>query len=213
MRAALDQNVKKQRLPSDLKGQWSGDIGNSKFILNDETELNIYHKQSKDWYKISGKKFKEKLIAEYGVDTVDYCAKEPNFSNFVHTFKYTDICKEMGKKLKIENEAENFLGDIYLDDFSSTRDGTEGTFSKATTIVAEYFVVDPTDIEDYMRKKDLTWHEVGDRHTIQAIPSEINQVFTHTGGIGIQKDVTALAEHINDIVDGNKIALKRIHQK
>ena len=45
--------------------------------------------------------------------------------------------------------------------------------------------VSKKDIEEYMKKKDLTWNEFGDRKTIQIIPTEINQVFSNTGGIGI----------------------------
>ena len=59
-----------------------------------------------------------------------------------------------------------------------------------------------------MKENNLTWHECGDRHTIRAVPSEINQVFGHTGGIGLQQDLQALSESTRRTV-GDRISLQR----
>ncbi len=41
------------------------------------------------------------------------------------------------------------------------------------------------------------------------IPSEINQVFGHTGGIGIQQDFKALSDVVNDSIKGKRMSLVR----
>ena len=97
-------------------------------------------------------------------------------------------------------------GNVQLEHMDTKRNG--GTFSQASDIVAEKLGISREDVDDYMKANNLTWHECGDRHTVRAIPSEINQAFGHTGGIGLQQDMEAMAENIHRM-NGDDITLKR----
>ena len=99
-------------------------------------------------------------------------------------------------------------GHVYLEHMDTQRDG-DGTFKRANEIIADSLGVSTRDVQDYMKARNLTWHEVGDRHTVRAVPSEINQVFGHTGGIGIQKDIEALSSNVQEAVDHSPISLQR----
>lgn len=47
-------------------------------------------------------------------------------------------------------------------------------------------------LQTYMNRENLVWHECGDGKTMIAIPMAINQAFVHTGGIGINKGLEEL---------------------
>jgi hypothetical protein len=66
------------------------------------------------------------------------------------------------------------------------------------------------DLQEFMQKKDLTWHECGDRRTIRLVPTEINQVFAHTGGIGIEKDFETLQSELKDIATDDEGVLHEL---
>jgi NAD+--asparagine ADP-ribosyltransferase len=40
------------------------------------------------------------------------------------------------------------------------------------------------DIADWREDNRYTWHELNDLETIQLVPSKINSVFKHFGGVG-----------------------------
>lgn len=64
-------------------------------------------------------------------------------------------------------------------------------FSQADKALAEYWtkikydgktwVV--RDIETYRKSNNLTWHEMSNMESMQLVPSEVNQTFTHYGGV------------------------------
>lgn len=158
-------------------------------------------------YSIS-KEFAEHMKEVYGTDIVNYSHREPDFTPFEHEFTNEKINELMQRKygLEWENSEGTSEGHVQLEHMDTKRNG--GTFSQASNIIAERLGISREDVDDYMKFNNLTWHECGDRHTVRAIPSEINQVFGHTGGIGLQQDVEALAESINRVT-GDHITLEK----
>ena len=214
MRDVLEENVSTQKLPSDQRGEWDNpdEKGNSDFILKDDAELKIYNKSDKSYTTYSGQEFKEHMMEEYGVDRVSYSHREPDFEPFEQEFSADDLSEFLREKYGDDMEKEisaGYEGHVELEDMGTSRNGAEGTFSRANEIVAEAMGVEAKDIADYMDSRGLTWHECGDRHTVRAVPSEINQAFGHTGGIGLQQDIEALAYNVGETVEGNDMALVR----
>lgn len=214
MRDVLEENVSIQKLPSDQRGEWDNPDakGNSDFILKDDAELKIYNKSDKSYTTYSGQEFKEHMMEEYGDDRVSYSHREPDFEPFEQEFSADDLSEflrekygeDMGKEI-----SAGYEGHVELENMGTSRSGAEGTFSQANEIVAETMGIEAKDIADYMDSRGLTWHECGDRHTVRAVPSEINQAFGHTGGIGLQQDIEALAYNVGETVGGNDMSLVR----
>ena len=214
MRDVLEENVSTQKLPSDQRGEWDNpdEKGNSDFILKDDAELKIYNKSDKSYTTYSGQEFKEHMMEEYGDDRVSYSHREPDFEPFEQEFSADDLSgflrekygEDMGKEI-----SAGYEGHVELENMGTSRSGAEGTFSQANEIVAETMGIEAKDIADYMDSRGLTWHECGDRHTVRAVPSEINQAFGHTGGIGLQQDIEALAYNVGETVGGNDMSLVR----
>lgn len=109
------------------------------------------------------------LKDKYGFEAVAYENKEPDFSTLA---EYS----------------------VKIDDFNGQRSGKEGTYSKANDMLAEQTNMSRSEIEQYIKDNNLTWHECGDRTTMQLIPAEINAAYKHMGGIGIQKSLDKYKE-------------------
>ena len=64
-------------------------------------------------------------------------------------------------------------------------------FSQADNALAEYWTKIKydgktwvaRDIETYRKSNNLTWHEMSNMESMQLVPSEVNQTFTHYGGV------------------------------
>lgn len=64
-------------------------------------------------------------------------------------------------------------------------------FSQADKALAEYWTKIKydgktwvaRDIEPYRKSNNLTWHEMSNMESMQLVPSEVNQTFTHYGGV------------------------------
>ena len=210
MRDVLQQNVTKQKLPSARRVEWleEGTPGESNCRIRGDSELKIHDKASNSDITYTGREFSEHMKEKYGTDIVNYSHREPDFTPFEQEFTNESVSEFMQQKYgsewgNLEGTAE---GHVHLEHMDTRRNG--GTFSQASDIVAERLGISREDVDDYMKTNNLTWHECGDRHTVRAIPSEINQAFGHTGGIGLQQDIEALAESINRVT-GDKIALER----
>ena len=210
MRDVLEENVTEQKLPSARRVEWleEGTPGESGCRLREDAELKIHDKVSNSDNTYTGKEFAEHMKEAYGTDTVNYSHREPDFTPFEHEFTNEKINELMQRKygLEWENSEGTSEGHVQLEHMDTKRNG--GTFSQASDIIAERLGISREDVDDYMKFNNLTWHECGDRHTVRAIPSEINQVFGHTGGIGLQQDVEALAESVNRVT-GDHITLEK----
>ena len=210
MRDVLEENVTEQKLPSARRVEWleEGTPGESGCRLREDAELKIHDKASNSDITYTGKEFAEHMKEAYGTDTVNYSHREPDFTPFEHEFTNEKINELMQRKYgpEWENSEGTSEGHVQLEHMDTKRNG--GTFSQASDIIAERLGISREDVDDYMKFNNLTWHECGDRHTVRAIPSEINQVFGHTGGIGLQQDVEALAESVNRVT-GDHITLEK----
>lgn len=210
MRDVLQENVTEQKLPSSRRVEWldEGTPGESDCRLREDSELKIHDKASNSDIAYTGKEFSEHMKEKYGTDIVNYHHREPDFTPFEHEFTNERINDFMQQKYGTEWENIKAVseGNVQLEHMDTKRNG--GTFSQASGIVAERLGISREDVDDYMKANNLTWHECGDRHTVRAIPSEINQAFGHTGGIGLQQDMEAMAENIHRM-NGDDITLKR----
>lgn len=200
VRDLLDQNVSKQRLLSDTKAEWSDpeQKGNSDCILKDDAEFNVNYKSTQEKVTYSGAEFKEHMKEKYGIDYVTYLHKEPDFSPFEQTFDKEQLesflSQKYGKAVRVDEIPE---GHITVEQMGTNRTDSYGeAYDYCLDVLAGG--VTKKDLQEFMSKKDLTWHECGDRKTIRLVPSEINQVFAHTGGIGIEKDFESLQEELRD---------------
>ena len=110
---------------------------------------------------------------------------------------------------EIEFVMQDYPGHVELS--YMTTDRTNGTYQEANAIIAEALEVSSEDIDDYLKNKGWTWHECGDGKIMRIVPREINQVFTHTGGIGIEKDKAALKESIARITENKRMVLDKFH--
>lgn len=184
MKDVVDQNISKLVLPNN--GTWSDEtkIGNSNFLVSDDAEIK-WNKNGPHF--CTGKELKDWLENNYGVSSVSYSHKEPDFSPF----------------------QDQNIGEIKVDKMSTDRSGGEGTFKQAENIAAERMNISVPELQKYMSKNELTWHECADRHTIRAIPTRINAAYKHSGGISMEKSVESIRFTLKDQFGTTKFSLQR----
>lgn len=173
IRDIVDQNVSKSILPTN--GEWADEteVGNSDFLISDDAEIKWNKNGS---HSCTGKELKEWMEENYGVSSVSYSHKEPDFSPF----------------------EDKEIGEIVVDKMSTERTGESGTFKQAEDIAAERMNISVPELREYMSKNELTWHECGDRRTIRAVPTRINSAYKHSGGISIEKSVEAMRDTLKE---------------
>ena len=74
---------------------------------------------------------------------------------------------------------------------TSKRYGNDGNFRQADKALAEYWTKmnhngktwTIEDVTEYRTGNDLTWHEMSNMESMQLVPFEVNQRFTHFGGV------------------------------
>ncbi len=203
-RNLLNSNVSEQKTPSDNKFINYGDnVRDGVFSPRDEAVFRIYDKSVDKWKDCLGSEIKDMMMEDFGIDSVLYEDGEPGFMDFVSSF----TAENFAEFLSDTSDFVDTAGHVYLDNMPTFRDGKGGTFDLANSHFSDLFGVSKSDIADFMDKNNLTWHECGDGHTIIMIPSYINQVFPHTGGIGLEKDFEAFSQRFHSIVgDGFTLA-------
>lgn len=107
------------------------------------------------------------ILKKYGTDHVKYdLYGEPNFGSFAET------------EVKISN-------------MSDVRQGKEGNFRSAAEKLVdsdwakERGLNSAIEIENYRKEHKLVWHEKRDGITMQLVPQEVHEKFTHLGGVSI----------------------------
>lgn len=103
----------------------------------------------------------KKFIDEDGVNGVEYKNGMPDFSPFSKG------------EIKLENMTNDRKSNFSIADEELAK--TWSTPDQKWT--AE-------DIADWREENKYTWHEFNDLETIQLVPSKINRVFKHLGGVG-----------------------------
>ena len=151
------------KLPSDKKGYWSGDRGNSSFIPNDP--------------KVKS------MIGEYGVDSVQYSNNEVDFSFCEEQqtpWGNTNTKVTIGHMTSVRNKNSNWSPEF-------------GNYQQADSELASlmshqtHMTITREDIAYWREANKLTWHEYSDGKTMQLVPTKINAFFSHTGGVSQKK--------------------------
>lgn len=137
-----------------------------------------------------------------------YESKEPDFKMFEQSIDKRDIYGFLGKEHGLEQKVDMLKSSasVVLEKMDIERNKT---FNDTASIIAIELNLEIDDILNYMKYKNLTFHECGDRKTVRIIPTEINQAYGHTGGIGLQKDVEAIKQVIFDEYGDNGYILNK----
>lgn len=168
IKSIMDENLQKLITPQ-AHGHWTGEPGNSEFVLDDDF---VPTGNGVNPEGLTMRQIKDK----HKFEGIYYKGKEPDFTAFV----------------------DSDIGAIELETFSTERTGKGGTYDLATEKAAKQCGMTPQEIEDMMQSRGLTWHECGDRKTLLPIPTEINAAFKHTGGISIEKNMSAFRDYLAD---------------
>ena len=188
-----------KHLPSDSRGSWSDEKGNSTFSLFDDVEYAIDNNKN----VMTGREIREK----YGASSVNYNDGEPDFSPFVDDFLGGIHLKEEIPYLRNGNKFEKGTFDIANEKaamkWAMGKDGL--TKEEAQARIGEY----KNKVKEYMKENGLTWHECGDLHTILPVPSAINKIFSHTGGISIKLEKQAARNILRERIGARKIRLSK----
>ncbi len=103
----------------------------------------------------------KKYLDEAGVDGVEYKNGMPDFSPFSKG------------EIKLQN---------MTNDRKSNFSTADEELAKKWSTTEQKWTAD--DIADWREDNKYTWHELNDLETIQLVPSKINSVFKHLGGVG-----------------------------
>ncbi|MGG0217680.1 HNH endonuclease [Bacillus mycoides] len=121
-------------------------------------------------------------------------------SNKEKVKKYLDEIKADGIEYKNAMPDFSALSKVEIKiDMTEIRDGKKGNFAKADEALAKKLSTDEmkitrTDIKKWRTENRYTWHELNDCETIQLVPTDINSVFKHFGGVGEIKKKNSLGE-------------------
>lgn len=139
-------------------GTWTGEPGNSSWKPDADY---VPQKANPD-----GKTWKE-ILDKYDIEGIDFNDGEPDFS-------------------------EVSVADVQIDEIGEERDEN---FAKADEVLAEKWTAEQkdghdwsaSDVRDYRKDEHLTWHECGDRTTLQLVPAEVHSNIPHSGGVSAAK--------------------------
>lgn len=155
-------------LPKNLPksdGGWTGEPGNSAWIPDPDYVPQKGNPEGKTWGEI---------LDKYGIDEIPFNDGEPDFSGVA--------------------EAE-----VQVDEIGPDRDEN---FAKADKTLAEQWTKEQKDghdwtaedVRNYRKENHLTWHECGDRTTMQLVPAEVHSNVPHSGGVSAAKAETGKSE-------------------
>jgi len=123
------------------KGKWTGERGESDFVLDEPIELPDGTKVTRITYRNAVPDFSPYQKAQVTI---------PSMTNSrSHNF----------------NQADKALAEIW------TRNQHNGRSWTARQV------------EEYRTSNNLTWHEMSNMESMQLVPRDVNQVFTHFGGV------------------------------
>lgn len=134
-------NARLEQTPKDGNGgHWSGDRGESDFILDEP-------------------------IVQDGVEItkITYQNAVPDFSPY--QVAQVKISAMTNKRSSNYSQADKVLAELW----TKTKYG-----GKTWTA---------SDVKQYRKTHNLTWHEMSNGDYMQLVPSELNQTFTHCGGV------------------------------
>lgn len=138
-----EYNARLMQTPTN-NGRWTGERGESDFILDKPIEL-------PDGTKIT---------------KVTYKNAVPDFSPY--------------QKAQVK-----------IPHMTNKRHGADSNFEQANKVLAEYWTKikydgktwTASDVEAFRVENNLTWHEMSNMESMQLVPWELNNTFTHFGGV------------------------------
>ncbi|MGN1344823.1 MAG: hypothetical protein ACI4U3_09590, partial [Traorella sp.] len=86
-------------------------------------------------------------------------------------------------------------------------EGKEGTLDEAYEQIADELGCTCEQVKDFIQDHNLVIHEAN-KDDFELIPSDIHNVFRHTGSIGIKKDLNVLKDSIFEICDTDLFVLE-----
>lgn len=163
----VDENLSepgdfKRRLPTENSGTIIGDrdSGTFEFVPDDEEARAI--------------------MKEYGQDTIKYTDKEAGFSPFT---KHNTDWGEVDCQVEVGYMNTERVGNAVVPGNYAQADVELSKKVSAETGQS----VTPEQIKKYRESNALTWHEVGDKKTMQLVPTKINEACPHSGGVSAKK--------------------------
>ena len=155
-------------LPKNLPksdGGWTGGPGNSMWIPDPDYVPQKGNPDGNTWGEI---------LDKYDIDGIPFNDGEPDFSEVA--------------------EAE-----VQVDEIGPERDEN---FAKADEALAEQWTKEQKDghewtaedVRNYRKENHLTWHECGDRTTMQLVPAEVHSNVPHSGGVSAAKAESGKSE-------------------
>ena len=170
----LDIAIEKRRyinsdgLPKNLPksdGGWTGEPGNSTWSPDSDYVPQKGNPDGNTWGEI---------LDKYDIDGIPFNDGEPDFSEVA--------------------EAE-----VQVDEIGPERDEN---FAKADEALAEQWTKEQKDghewtaedVRNYRKENHLTWHECGDRTTMQLVPAEVHSNVPHSGGVSAAKAESGKSE-------------------
>lgn len=140
------------------EGTWTGEEGNSVWQPDPDYVPQKGNPEGKTWGEI---------LDKYDIDGIPFHDGEPDFSEVAEAEVQVD---EIGTE-RDENfaKADEALAEKWTEE---GKDGREWT--------AE-------DVRAYRKENHLTWHECGDRTTMQLVPAEVHSNVPHSGGVSAAK--------------------------
>ncbi len=127
------------------RGSWTGERGESKYIPTDEEV--------------------KAILAEYGMDGIEYKDGIPDFSK----------CSEA--TVEIDNMSSNRNKNFEQCDEKCAEQWNAEARDGKTDWTAR-------DVANWRRENHYSWHECNDRKTCQLVPTKVNDYFGHLGGVG-----------------------------
>lgn len=141
---------------SGVRGNWSGERAESRFIPSSET--------------VNGAKAAAKL-SEYSIDGIDYQDAIPNFDECAEESVQIDMTEN-----RYSNVSEGIIGNFEKADTECARKWSVEGKDNRTYWTAR-------DVADYRATHNMTWHECADRKTCQLLSRDIHEYFGHSGGV------------------------------
>ncbi|PMH44654.1 hypothetical protein BCU68_12465 [Vibrio sp. 10N.286.49.B3] len=140
-------------------GEWSGVPGDSDWKPDGDYVPQSQNPDGKTWSEI---------LKEYDIDSIPFKDGYPDFS---------DIAEET---VEIEDFTENRdLNFVQADRATADKWNEEGKDGRTDWKASE--------VKQYRKDNDLTWHECEDMKTLQLVPSEVHNNVPHSGGISEKK--------------------------
>jgi len=151
-----------KQTPSEQKdrGRWEGERGESKFIPSGDS--------------VEGQAAKEKL-AEKGLDGIRYKDAEPDLSKCAETTVQIDHMTENRHDYE-DNDKKYQQGNFTQADIKCAEQWNKSAKDGKTDWTAR-------DIANWRDKNKYSWHERCDMKTMDLVPREIHEYFTHSGGV------------------------------